>query len=317
MPSDEKFIVEKAKQIFVNQFELLAILIILISITLVNFLIPEKVSFLNFYYLPVLMAGYYLSRYKSILVALASILLVFYSFFLGNPPFLYPNKLYLISSLVVWGCFLMLAAILVGTLAEERKRQIEELKLAYIGVLEILSKYLETGDPATKSHSVRVAEFSVRIAKEMGLPSTEIENIRAAALLHDIGKIEVGVDLINKSVKLTQTEMSLIKEHAQKSAQLLQVTGGVLKQAIPIVANHHKFFSETALGVNIPLGARILAVADAFDAIVSDRPYRAGKHIKQALAELEQGAGTQFDPQVVLAFKKLLTKENLETTIGV
>lgn len=118
-------------------------------------------------------------------------------------------------------------------------------------------------------------------------------------------------------MRLTQAEMSLIKEHAHKSAQLLELTGVVLKQAIPIVVAHHKFFSEAASGEDIPLGARILAVADAFDAIVSDRPYRAGKHIKQALTEIEQGSGTQFDPQVVSAFKKMLTKENIETTIGV
>lgn len=193
MQNDEKFNVEKLKQIFVNQFEFFVVVVILISITFVNFVIPEKISFLNFYYLPVFMAGYYLGRYKAILVSLASILLVFYAFSLGDLPSFYPNKLYLVSSLAVWGCFLMLAAILVGTLADERKRQLEELKLAYIGVLEILSKYLETGDPATKSHSVRVAEFSVRLAKEMGLPVTEIENIRAAPCFMTLAKLKLGL----------------------------------------------------------------------------------------------------------------------------
>jgi len=178
----------------------------------------------------------------------------------------------------------ILAAILVGTLADERKKQ-----LACIGVLEILSKYLEAGDPATKSHSLRVAELSVRIAQIMNLTTTEIKNIRVAALLHDIGKIEVGVSLINKSVKLTESEMALIKTHAQKSAQLLKLTGTVLKQAIPIVEAHHKFFCDSRSEKDLPLGACILAVTDAFDAIVSDRPYRAGRHLKQALAEIEQG----------------------------
>jgi putative nucleotidyltransferase with HDIG domain len=199
----------------------------------------------------------------------------------------------------------------VGTLYEQKEKKIRELKQAYIGVVEILSKYLEASDRYTKGHSVRVADYATEIAIAMELPRSEVENIRVAGLLHDIGKIDISSNLIKKAATLSEEEKKIVDEHAEKGAVLLSSVGTILKEAIPIVMSHHEYFIKDKekkgkeLG-EVPLGARIIAVADAFDAMVTDRPYRKGKPPWQAIEELEKCAGTQFDPGVVQVFKKVI-----------
>lgn len=300
---------ERYKKFVFDNFEAFLVVMILTSIAATHHLVTDKIPFLNFYYLPVFIAGYYLGRRKAVLTAFASILFTFlYSLTLNGWQSNYETITEFISALAIWGAFLTLSAILVGTLSEQKEEKIDELKIAYIGVLEILSKYLETGDPVTKSHSVRVADMSMRIAEEMKLSNDEIENIRAASLLHDIGKVEIGLHLINKSVDLTVDEKMVVDEHTEKSAQLIELAGGVLKHAVPIVAAHHDFYTNDDIGKMIPLGARILSVADAYDAIVSDRPYRTGKEPWQALEEIDKAAITQFDPTVVDVLKNIVNR---------
>lgn len=302
---------EKYKQFIYDNFEAVLVGIILISIASTTAIVSDKLPMLNFYYLPVLIAGYYLGRRKAMLTAVASILIIFlYAFTMKDWQVRYDTVLDFFNSFFIWGAFLMLVAILVGTLSEQKEEKIEELKLAYIGVLEILSKYLETGDPVTKSHSVRVADLCIRISQKLKMDSEDIENIRAAALLHDIGKVEIGIDLINKSVGLTEDEKTIVDRHTERSAKLIELAGSVLKNAVPLVIAHHDYYNEIEEGKIIPLGARILSVADAYDAIVSDRPYRIGKEPWQAIQEIENGAGVQFDPKVVDVIKEIVNYEH-------
>ncbi len=302
---------DKYKKFVFDNFEAFLVGIILASIATTHHLVTDKIPFLNFYYLPVFIAGYYLGRRKAVMTAIASILfIILYAMTLNGWQANYGTITEFVSALAIWGAFLTLSAILVGTLSEQKEDKINELKLAYIGVLEILSKYLETGDPATKSHSIRVAELGILIAEEMKLTDNEIENIRTASLLHDIGKVEIGLHLINKSVDLTEDEKIIIDEHTEKSAQLIELAGGVLKHAVPLVAAHHDFYIDNEHGKNIPLGARILSVADAYDAIVSDRPYRTGKEPWQALEEIDKGAVTQFDPIIVDILKDIISRSH-------
>ena len=109
-----------------------------------------------------------------------------------------------------------------------------------LGILEILSKYLESADRYTQGHSVRVAHLSEDIARTMGLSPIEVENVRAAALLHDIGKIEISLDVLHKAAALTDEEKELMNSHSEKGARIISLVGGVLKEAVPIVAAHHK-----------------------------------------------------------------------------
>ena len=215
---------------------------------------------------------------------------------------------------MIWGGFLILSGYVVGTLYEQKEQKLRELKNAYVGVLEILTKYLESYDRYTRSHSLRVADYSTNIAIAMELPRNQVENIKVAALLHDIGKIEISSDLIKKAARLTDDEKKEVDTHAQKGLELLSMVGGVLKEAMPIVEAHHTYFVEHTAdgkghGKQVPLGARIIAVADSFDAMVTDRPYRKGKTHWEAMDELERFAGTQFDPKVVEAFKRVYAEK--------
>ena len=306
---------DQFKQIISRHFEKILVGIILVAAFIGTYLIEEKFIILNFYYLPVLTAGYFLGRRMGVLAAVFSILavlvciLVFPQRFLGNKEILKG-----VAQLSSWGGFLILASITVGTLYEQNEQRLKELKRAYIGVLEILSKYLESTDGYTKGHSVRVAELSTEIAVAMELHRAEIENIRVAGLLHDIGKIEVSGEILRKAAALSTEEKGLMDSHSFKGAYILSAVGSVLKEVVPIVFAHHKYFVETLEGNNgdrtkIPLGARVVAVADAFDAMTSDRPYRKGMPPWEALEEIVAKTGKQFDPAVVEAFKHVMNEK--------
>jgi len=306
---------EKLKEFSVRHFEKLLLIGLILAIVVTNYFILQKLAFLNFYYLPVLIAGYFLGKKQAIFTSCLVVCLVTFIAILDSASFLeVGSTLKLFFNLVIWGGFLVLAAYVVGTLYEEKEKKISELKKAYIGVIEILTKYLEASDRYTKGHSVRVADYSTEIAIAMELPRSEVENIRVAGLLHDIGKIETSSELIQKAASLTQEEKDEVKKHVEKGVKLLSSVGTVLQEAIPIVLAHHTYFiqdkdTEDKSHSKIPLGARIIAVVDAYDAMVTDRPYRAGKQPWQAIQELEKYAGTQFDPVVVEAFKNVISEK--------
>jgi putative nucleotidyltransferase with HDIG domain len=308
---------EHFKQYFIRHFEKIMVGVILAATFVGTYFIEEKSVILNFYYLPVLSAGYFLGRRLGVLIAVLSILAVVISalifpqaFFKGQESFSILTKLF------SWGGFLILASIVVGTLYEKNERRLSDLKNAYIGVLEILSKYLESTDRYTKGHSVRVSESAMEIAIAMNLSRSEVENIRVAGLLHDIGKIEVSGEILLKAAELSSEERELMNEHPVKGAYLLSSVGSVLKEVVPIVVSHHNYFmkssEEPGNEINkVPLGARIVAVADAFDAMTTDRPYRKGMPPWEALEEVVKNAGKQFDPEVVDAFKRVM-REKME-----
>jgi len=300
------------KQWIVKHFEEVLVGLILLAASIGTYFLEEKTIILNFYYLPVLMASYLLGKRTGLLTAILSVLSVLLFVFVFPERFLegrqFFSNLALLSS---WAGFLILASILVGTLYELSERRMLDLKRAYIGIIEILSKYLESTDQYTKGHSLRVSDFSQETAKAMGLSNVEVENIRAAGLLHDIGKIEISVDVLRKAADLSAEERVLIDTHVSKGANILSSVGAVLRDVVPIVLAHHKYFmsdleTDAKEHTKIPLGARILAVADSFDAMVTDRPYRKAMPPWTALEELAAKAGTQFDPQVVEAFKRVM-----------
>ena len=306
---------EKIKNLVFKHFEEILVLVVSLMVVSASFFIFQQLAFLNFYYLPVLVSGYVLGRRMSILTAVFCVSLIAFSAI--NNPGLFQTKtggLLLVSDFMLWGGFLILAGYVVGTLYEQKEKKIQELKNAYVGVLEILAKYLESYDRYTRSHSLRVADYATSIAIAMELPRNQVENVKVAALLHDIGKIQISSDLIKKAAALTDKEKEEVDAHPQKGLELLSMVGAVLKEAMPIVEAHHDYFAEMSSsekggGKQIPLGARILAVADSFDAMVTDRPYRKGKTHWEALEELDRFAGTQFDPQVVEAFKRVYAEK--------
>jgi len=308
---------DRSKQFIVRHFEQILVLIILIATFAGTYFIEEESIVLNFYYLPVFVGSYFLGRRMGVLTAVFSVLavvvfvLIFPQRFFGGAVFWHS-----LVRLLSWGGFLILASIVVGTLYEENERRLQDLKKAYIGILEILSKYLESTDPYTKGHSVRVSELAKETAMMMELRPDEVENVRVAGLLHDIGKIEISGEILRKAAQLTTDERELIDAHAVKGAYILTSVGSVLKEVVPIVVAHHKYFVDN-LDANdkdtgkIPLASRIIAVADSFDAMTTDRPYRKGMPPWKALEEVVANAGKQFDPEVVAAFKHVASA-NLE-----
>jgi putative nucleotidyltransferase with HDIG domain len=293
---------ESVKQLVLKHFEEMIVAIIFVIAFVGTYLIEEISLILNFYYLPVLVSSYFLGRRIGILAML------FPHRFFGEPV-LWHNIVRLSS----WSVFLFLVSIVVGTLCEQNERRVQGLKRAYIGILEILAKFLESTDRYTEGHSVRVAELSMDIAIAMEMPRAQVENIRVAGLLHDIGKIMITTDVLCKAGELSEEERELINSHSQKGGDILSTVGPVLKEAVPIVVAHHKYFNDTVDADDrdkqkIPLGARIVAVADAFDAMTTDRPYRKARPPWDAFEEVVAKSGKQFDPEVVEAFKRVVSE---------
>ena len=193
---------------------------------------------------------------------------------------------------------------------KERTRRLER---GYFEIVRMLAKILEERDPYTLGHSERVSELSVKIAKEMGLRGKILEILKNAGLLHDIGKIGVRDSVLLKKGPLTEEEWEEIKAHPKMGADILR-SSGFLEELIPLIEEHHerwdgKGYPKGLKGEEIDLGARILAVADAFDALTSDRAYRKRFPPDEAIRILKEGAGVQWDPKVVDALIRVLEKE--------
>jgi putative nucleotidyltransferase with HDIG domain len=302
------------KRFVIDHFEFGLVVSLLIGLSLILLFVPQKVGFLNFYYLPVLAAGYAMGKRGGVLTALSAILIVTFSVvafpqaYLGSS---HNRVVDLMLNLLPWGGFLILASYTVGYLYEEKQKQVEAIRDAYVGVLEILSKLIESADRYTEGHSVRVSRLAMEIGISMGLDRSQVENIRVAGLLHDIGKFDVTTGLIQKAAGLSDEEREQVRQHTDLGARLVSRVGPVLKEAIPIIMAHHDWYTKTGgegKSNDIPIGARIVAVADSYDAIVTDRPYRRGRAPWQALEEIRKGSGTQFDPEVVEALESVSPK---------
>ena len=184
---------------------------------------------------------------------------------------------------------------------------------SYLSSLKMLNKILEARDPYTRQHSKRVSEYALRIAQELGLSGDEQEVMRETALLHDIGKIGIAEVILNKPQKLNPQEWAEVKRHAQIGEEFLEPLK-ILHIEQSMVRHHHerydgKGYPDRLKGNQIPLYARILTVADAYEAMISQRPYRQALSAIEALSELERCSGTQFDPKIVVAFIRTLKKD--------
>lgn len=197
--------------------------------------------------------------------------------------------------------------VLVAERTAELDKALEEIENSYRITLKALVQALETRDQETHGHSERVVTFSLRLGHELGLENEALRDLELGALLHDIGKIGVPDAILRKPAKLTDEEWEKMRLHPIHGQKILRNIK-FLEGAAQIVAQHHEKWDGSGYpyglrGEDINLGARIFAVADAFDAMISDRVYRRGRSYEAALEELEKCAGTQFDPIVVEAFK--------------
>jgi putative nucleotidyltransferase with HDIG domain len=299
--------------------ELWLIFSIVASAGIFTYFIGGQRLILTFYNIPTFFAAYYLGRRRAVEAALGSILFVTWVDMM-NPTILGKqtfdiNGLLTWSDLAIWAGLLLVFAYAAGTLHEHAERRLLELRQTYTGLLQILSQII-SNDKFTQNHSYRVSVYATQIAGEMGFNEDRIEDIRAAALLHDIGKLETSRDVLYKAARLTESETKEVRDHVQKGVDFLSPVAGSLQRILPIILAHHDKFDgsgyHSTKGEDIPIEARILSVADVYDALISDRPYRKGLSPFEARDIIVKGEGSDFDPRVIKAFEAAFQKQRLE-----
>lgn len=192
----------------------------------------------------------------------------------------------------------------------------EEQQKIIVGSIKSLVTLFDTRVPCVYTHSPYFSRLVCAIGEQMHLAEKQIQSLKFASLLHDAGKVDIPLEILTKSTKLTKKELGIIRGHPLKGAQMLRHLEA-LRPAIPIILYHHEKFDGTGYPSRlkkgqIPIGARIMAVADAFEAMVYGRPYRERMNIPDAIREIRSKSATQFDPNVVEAFLKIIKKLSLK-----
>jgi putative nucleotidyltransferase with HDIG domain len=192
-------------------------------------------------------------------------------------------------------------------------RLIEELNELNWGTLSALARAIDAKSSWTAGHSERSTKLALKIGRGMGLNQDELDDLRRAGLLHDIGKLGIPPEILDKEGNLTPEEQDLMHKHTSVGARILEPIAAY-SEVIPIVLQHHELYDGTGypnglVGESISLGARIFIVADTYDALNSDRPYRKALDRKSAIKYIKEGAGSRFDPKVVDVFVKVMAKE--------
>lgn len=299
--------------------ELWLILSMVVIAGTLNFLFSSQRMVLGFYTLPTLYSAYFYGKRHAVLTALASSLVVFVVVYFN--PFLLVNtgvaplRGERWFDLAVWAGLLVVTAHAMGTLYDHKEARLRELRETYFGILLILRQFISK-DTYTQNHSYRVSIYATKIAAGLGLDGERIEDVRAAAMLHDIGKLDISRSILHKAANLTEDEFKEVQRHVETGSAMLRSVGGSLRRVIPIVLYHHDKFNGTGYhpthGEDIPLEARIVSVADVYDSMTSDRPYRKAMSPFDARDIIMKGSGTDFDPKIVEAFVTALRKGEME-----
>ncbi len=299
--------------------ELWLILSMLILAGAMNYLVTAQRMLLGFYTLPTLFSAYFYGRRHATLTAFASIFLVGLLAHFNTDLFETAASFQLLDGrwydLTAWAGILVVTAYAMGTLYEKNASRMQELRQTYDGILLLLRQFISK-DKYTENHSYRVSIYATKIAVYLRLSPERVEHVRAASLLHDIGKLEGSRKLLYKAADLTREEYDQMKKHADLGAHLLEPAGGALGRIIPIILAHHDKFDGSGYhpttGEDIPLEARIITVADVYDALSSDRPYRKAMSPFDAKEIILNGSGKDFDPDVVNAFLIAFRKGEME-----
>lgn len=187
---------------------------------------------------------------------------------------------------------------------------------SYKSTVIAMSNAVDARDPYTAGHSSRVSKISIMIAREMNLDNSFIETLEYGTLFHDIGKIGIPDNILNKPGKLTYEEFEQIKKHPELGYKILSNVA-FLNESLPLITHHHERYDGNGypnqlIGKDIPLGSRIIAIADTFDAMTSDRPYRQALSTEIAITEIVKNSGSQFDPNIVDYFLRIVSNINLD-----
>ena len=270
---------------------------LIVVVIAMAFIIVKMGSFsivvLNLFYLPVVLSAYYLGRNYSGTLAFFSVVAVTIAVAINSTGFSAYNAPIMIGLVItVWGAVLGLTSLMVGTLSDERAARLEELHEAYVGVVDVLATYLQSADPQHKARSIRVAELSQEVAATMKLPPSEVDDVRVAALLHDMGNLEVTTKLISRAVNTLQNEDANSQMHTFLGSDLVHSLGSVMHGAVPLVVAQNDDLREaiqiTESGANpMPAVARIIRTVRTFDELTSGGR---GMTVPDAITHLRQDA---------------------------
>jgi putative nucleotidyltransferase with HDIG domain len=299
--------------------ELWVLLSVFIIAAILNFVVAPHRLLLGFYALPTLVSAYFYGRRHATLTAVGSVLVVILVVHSNQRLFaradgapLSGEKWY---DLTLWAGILIITAYAMGTLYDRKEARVRELRETYHGVLLILQQFISK-DKYTQNHSYRVSIYAAKIAAQLGFDTERVEDVRAAALLHDIGKLDISRQILYKAARLSEREYKDIQEHVGKGIEILGPVGGSLRRVIPVILAHHDKFDGSGYhptrGEDIPAEARIIAVADVYDSLTSDRPYRKAMSPFDAKDIIVKGSGTEFDPKVVDAFLTVFQRREME-----
>jgi putative two-component system response regulator len=202
-------------------------------------------------------------------------------------------------------------------LARSRQLRMAQIQQAYQASLTALANAIDLRDRYTRGHVERVTAYAMALAKALGWQEWRIEQLRFGAILHDIGKIHIRESTLFKPGPLTDEEWHEIKRHPITGAEMIRDIP-YLVPAMPIVRHHHerwdgKGYPDGLVGEDIPLGARIVAISDGFDAMTTERPYSPARSLKEAYMEIIRGSGTQYDPNVVAALKSVWDSQQIQS----
>lgn len=233
---------------------------------------------LHLFYLPIILAGFYLGRTRAGILSLFCALVVTIASIVvpHNGSSVLSGPLMTGLTVVSWSAIIGLSAILVGTLCDEQKSTLHELKKAYVGVAEVLSKYLQGNDPSRKSRTSRVIELCQRVSSQLKLSEREMDDIRVAALLHDLGNVEITTQVISRAIGTIGDDTSTEQRTTFMGTDLVYSIGNVLEGALPLLVNQdedvYAFLSESQdrKATEIPLGAHIIRAARAYDQLTVD-----------------------------------------------
>lgn len=299
--------------------ELWVIVSMFVIVGIMNYLVTAHRMLLGLYTLPTIFSAYHYGRRHATLTALASLMLV------GLVAYFNPSMLASESNanlyggrwfdLGAWGGILMITAYAMGTLYKKNTERMNELRKTYQGIIVILRHFISK-DQYTENHCYRVSIYAAKIASIMGFSPQHVEDIRSAALLHDIGKVDISREILYKAANLNWDEFQEVKQHVNRGVGVLDPVSSPLGRIIPIILAHHERFDGSGYhntkSNEIPLEARILVVADVYDALISDRPYRKAMSPFEAKEVILKGSGTDFDPKVVGAFIKAFDNGEME-----
>jgi hypothetical protein len=274
-----------------------------------------KLVVLNLFYLPVVLCAFFLGTYRAGILAVFSVTsasIVTVTNLAGFASFFTPLTIGLMVT--IWGAVLGLVAILVGTLSDERKAKTAELHEAYVGVVEILSRYLQSANARLKARSIRVAELSQKVAIAMKLPVKLVDDVRIAALLYDIGNVEVTTRVFRKAVGTLETDPTKLDQHTFRGIDLIHSLGSVLSGASPLLVHQHDVAHDPKSQGDIPLGTRIIWVVRAYDELTSELqpPGRRTLDSARALDELRRDQDCAYDREVIDALERVAAQGETE-----